>query len=193
MKQITVFIAIISILFFASCRKDFETVQNTGRLGFSKDTVYLDTVFTNIGSSTYNLKVYNHSSEDIYIPSIRLGRGNNSNYRINVDGIPGKSFENIEIFPLISRRQRFITGWAELHGNRLRLHFFDERFNFLHALLRNMRGSKEVNGLFIALDDLESRVISFHRLGPSTASGEAPVRGWQILLCLLWTARRGIG
>ncbi|WP_196890454.1 hypothetical protein [Aureivirga marina] len=97
MKQITVFIAIISILFFASCRKDFETVQNTGRLGFSKDTVYLDTVFTNIGSSTYNLKVYNHSSEDIYIPSIRLGRGNNSNYRINVDGIPGKSFENIEI------------------------------------------------------------------------------------------------
>ncbi|WP_196885097.1 right-handed parallel beta-helix repeat-containing protein [Aureivirga sp. CE67] len=97
MKQIFAFLAIISLLFLGSCRKDFETVQNNSRLGFSKDTVYLDTVFTNIGSSTYNLKVYNNSSEDIFIPSIRLGRGENSNYRINVDGIPGKSFENIEI------------------------------------------------------------------------------------------------
>ena len=41
-------------------------------LNFSKDTVYLDTIFTNIGSSTYNLKVYNNSQTNILIPKIKL-------------------------------------------------------------------------------------------------------------------------
>ncbi len=76
---------------------DFSTELSQGQLEFSKDTVYLDTVFTNIGSSTYKLKVYNRSKKAITIPSIKLGRGNNSGYRLNVDGLPGKSFENIDI------------------------------------------------------------------------------------------------
>ncbi|PKP13904.1 MAG: hypothetical protein CVU08_03130, partial [Bacteroidetes bacterium HGW-Bacteroidetes-3] len=71
--------------------------MSSGKLTFSKDTVYLDTVFTNIGSSTYNLKVYNKSNKNISIPSIALGRGESSFYRLNVDGIPGKIFENVEI------------------------------------------------------------------------------------------------
>lgn len=84
-------------MLWSSCRKDFEFSPSTGSLQFSKDTVYLDTVFTNIGSSTYNLKVYNKSDDDISIPSVRLALGDASNYRLNVDGIAGKSFENIEI------------------------------------------------------------------------------------------------
>lgn len=91
-------LAILScLLLWSSCRNDFETVANTGKLEFSRDTVFLDTIFSNIGSSTYNLKVYNRSDEDINIPTVRLGQGENSNYRLNVDGIPGKSFENIQI------------------------------------------------------------------------------------------------
>lgn len=85
------------LVLWSSCRNDFETVASTGSLQFSKDTVYLDTVFTNIGSSTYNLKVYNRSNDDINIPSVRLAQGETSNYRLNVDGVPGKIFENIEI------------------------------------------------------------------------------------------------
>lgn len=84
-------------MLWSSCRKDFEFSPNTGQLEFSKDTIYLDTVFTNIGSSTYNLKVYNQSNEDIYIPTVRLGLGENSSYRLNIDGMPGKEFQNIEI------------------------------------------------------------------------------------------------
>ncbi|GAA3611626.1 hypothetical protein GCM10022396_30760 [Flavivirga amylovorans] len=84
-------------MLWSSCRKDFEFSPSTGNLEFSKDTVYLDTVFTNIGSSTYNLKVYNRSNEDISIPSLRLALGENSNYRLNVDGLAGKVFENVEI------------------------------------------------------------------------------------------------
>lgn len=84
-------------MLWSSCRKDFEFSPSTGSLQFSKDTVYLDTVFTNIGSSTYNLKVYNKSDDDISIPTLGLARGNASNYRLSVDGIAGKTFDNIEL------------------------------------------------------------------------------------------------
>ncbi|NQW36964.1 MAG: hypothetical protein HQ471_08170 [Flavobacteriales bacterium] len=91
------FLSLIGILFYTSCRKDFNTVQSTGSLTFSKDTVYLDTIFSNIGSSTRSFKVYNKSNDAISIPSITLQNGLGSFYRLNVDGISGKNFENIDI------------------------------------------------------------------------------------------------
>ncbi|WP_303317878.1 hypothetical protein Q4Q34_18375 [Flavivirga abyssicola] len=90
-------LTVFFLIFWSSCRKDFEFSPSTGNLEFSKDTVYLDTIFTNIGSSTYNLKVYNRSNEDISIPSLRLALGENSNYRLNVDGLAGKIFEDVQI------------------------------------------------------------------------------------------------
>lgn len=65
---------------------------------FSKDTVLLDTVFTSIGSSTYTLKVYNPSDHDINIPTIGLKQGDNSKYRLNVDGEAGYHFTNTPLF-----------------------------------------------------------------------------------------------
>ncbi len=98
----------ILIISLTSCRKDFNTVPSTGQLQFSKSTVYLDTVFTNVSSSTYMLKVYNKSSNDITISSVALAKGNTSKYRIMVDGLTGldadnsgfgdgKIFQNVEI------------------------------------------------------------------------------------------------
>ena len=98
-----IIIAAILIFSWSSCRSDMEFSISTVRLEFSKDTVYLDTVFTNIGSSTYTLKVYNPSNENILIPSIKLGNEELSNYRLNVDGLTGsetssgKVFENVEL------------------------------------------------------------------------------------------------
>jgi hypothetical protein len=99
-KILFLFILIATTL--TSCRKDFETVSNNGNLEFSKTTVYLDTVFTGIASSTYMLKVYNRSSDDISIPSVSLGKGDNSKYRLMVDGMTGeggkgKFFKNVEL------------------------------------------------------------------------------------------------
>jgi hypothetical protein len=95
------------ILFFvglaitvSSCRQDFVFEPSTGDLVFSKDTIYLDTVFTNIGSSTYTLKVYNKSSKDIKIPTIRLAKGVGTKYRITVDGMIGdenRVFRDVEL------------------------------------------------------------------------------------------------
>jgi len=89
---------VITFLIFASCRKDFDAeLLTSGELRFSKDTVYLDTVFTNIGSSTYKLKVYNKSNKTISIPAVTLKNGAASFYRLNVDGTSGKNFSNVEI------------------------------------------------------------------------------------------------
>ena len=83
-----------------SCRSDFNFEANAGQLTFSRDTVYLDTVFTNIGSSTYTLKVYNKSDKNIAIPTVQLGKGLASKYRMTVDGMTGnegKIFNNVEL------------------------------------------------------------------------------------------------
>ena len=91
---------LLVIIMASACRSDFDTVASSGKLGFSKDTIYLDTVFSNIGSSTYSLKVYNKSKSDINIPTIRLGKGLTSKYRMTVDGMQGtagKLFSNITL------------------------------------------------------------------------------------------------
>src|SRR5690606_10019580 len=97
MRYIYGALLLCSVIFWSSCRNDFETVPSSGNLTFSKDTVYLDTVFSNIGSSTYTLKVYNNSKDDIHIPSLRLAQGESSHYRLNVDGMPGKVFQNVQV------------------------------------------------------------------------------------------------
>ena len=95
-----IYILFLGILIsMSSCRKDFDTVPSSGNLQFSKDTVYLDTVFNKISSSTYTLKVYNRSNKDIKIPSIKLKKSD-SKYRMMVDGmtgINGKTFDNVEL------------------------------------------------------------------------------------------------
>ncbi|WP_299368427.1 right-handed parallel beta-helix repeat-containing protein [Winogradskyella sp.] len=103
-RLLAFFICLGIIVFWSSCREDFEFSPSTGNLQFERDTIYLDTVFTNIGSSTYNLKVYNRSDDDIVIPTIQLENGTSSFYRMNVDGTTGlegaqegKFFENIEL------------------------------------------------------------------------------------------------
>ena len=88
------------LLGMSSCRTDFEFTESTGELRFSRDTVYLDTVFSNIGSSTYMLKVYNKTKNNIQIPSIGFAKGALSKYRMTVDGMTEnatKTFKNVEL------------------------------------------------------------------------------------------------
>jgi len=97
MRILYSFIVIFLIIFLGSCRKDFGTILSTGELEFSVDTVLLNRVFDSISSSTKSFKIYNRSKDDITIPTVKLGRGESSFYRLNIDGIAGKSFENIDI------------------------------------------------------------------------------------------------
>lgn len=88
------------LLGLSSCRTDFDFAESNGELRFSRDTVYLDTVFTDIGSSTYTLKVYNKTNSNISIPAISFANGASSKYRMTVDGMvenATKSFSNVEL------------------------------------------------------------------------------------------------
>lgn len=96
-------IGLFSLLFFIlvlciySCKKDHIITDSSAKVDFSQKSILFDTVFTTVGSSTRTFLVYNRNSRPIKISSIRLARGNASNFRINVDGLKGVSFSDLEI------------------------------------------------------------------------------------------------
>ena len=53
-------LSLLLLIIIASCKKEigFITDKNS-KLNFSEDTVLFDTVFTQVGSSTKQLKIYN--------------------------------------------------------------------------------------------------------------------------------------
>ena len=104
-----------SLFIFIGCEDELiETRPSNGQLEFSKDTVFLDTIFTNISSSTRSFKVYNRSSDNINLPNIELANGSSSFYRLSVNGIPGKSFENV---PILARDSIFVLVEATIDFN----------------------------------------------------------------------------
>lgn len=68
-------------------------------LEFSTDTVLFDTVFTTIGSTTQNFKIYNPHAQTIKIERITLSGHPNSPYRLNINGRKENRQENVEILP----------------------------------------------------------------------------------------------
>lgn len=79
----------------SSCKK--VAFLSKGNLAFSADTVVFDTVFTTIGSTTKLFKIYNNDKRTIKIEQIELMGGESSPYRLNVDGVPGTVFGEIEM------------------------------------------------------------------------------------------------
>lgn len=71
--------------------------DDTATIKFSKDTIFFDTVFTGIGSATKSFRIVNPHKQKIKISTISLMGGNSSAYRINIDGVPGNQFSDIEI------------------------------------------------------------------------------------------------
>ncbi|PKF74687.1 hypothetical protein [Chryseobacterium sp. PMSZPI] len=87
-----------ALLAAVSCNKDDITFDAPSQqLRFSADTVFCDTVYHQVRSETYVLKVYNKENKDILIPKINLEKGASSLYRINVDGKPGYDFNNVPL------------------------------------------------------------------------------------------------
>ncbi len=92
-----ILLGIVLVLTTTNCRKDSISDNPNNKLDFSVDTVLFDTVFTTVGSTTKNFKVYNNNNQGLNISSIELAGGLSSPFRINVDGVPGVKHEDIEI------------------------------------------------------------------------------------------------
>jgi len=83
------------VILSTSCKKkNFLSKKN---LSFSIDTLVFDTVFTSIGSTTKQFKIYNKENKTVNITDIELMGGEASPFRMNVDGIMSTKIQNIEL------------------------------------------------------------------------------------------------
>ena len=90
------FISLLVSVMAVGCISDDFTDSPSDTLAFSSDTLRFDTVFTDLGTPTARLKVYNRASKAVNISSIRM-RNDDGTFSMNVDGVSGKTFENVEI------------------------------------------------------------------------------------------------
>ena len=97
--RIFLLFALFASLFFA-CHPERSYEENPeASLSFNLDTLYFDTVFTTIGTTTEAFRVYNSHNQFLKIDEISLAGGASSVFRINVDGAPGLHFTDLEIAP----------------------------------------------------------------------------------------------
>lgn len=91
------------LLALTACQDDDSFSTSTSNLlSFSTDTVKLDTVFSKVPSPTKTMWVYNHSGDGIRCTNIRLENGNQTGFRVNVNGeylgeTSGYQVQDIEI------------------------------------------------------------------------------------------------
>lgn len=94
--RLSILYLVITILIF-SCKKDEILDGENVTLEFSTDTVYFDTVLATLGSVTNHFKILNPYDQPIEIDRIYLARGEESFFRLNVDGTSGDDFRDIHI------------------------------------------------------------------------------------------------
>ncbi|MDE6076358.1 MAG: hypothetical protein K2G29_01385, partial [Muribaculaceae bacterium] len=83
-------------LIISSCINDDFTDSPSATLTFSTDTVSFGTVFTDLGTPTARLLVFNRNSKGVNVSSIRF-RNPDSPFSLNVDGVSGSDFHDVEI------------------------------------------------------------------------------------------------
>ena len=144
---------------FTACIDDSFTTSPNDVLEFSVDTVNFDTIFTNEGTATRSLKVFNRSEKSLRISSILLGKGDNSAFIVNVDGLSGTSFSDTELRGNDSLFIFIIANAAE--NNQLQpveardsLVFVTNGVTQHVKLLAQTQDAKRVRGLMINSDTL---------------------------------------
>ena len=94
---IILFFGVLLSLSLSNCKKSSLNLDSSTTVQFSQDTILFDTLFTTIGSTTKRFKIYNTLNQKVNISNIWLTQGTQSMFRINVDGIAGVNFEDVEI------------------------------------------------------------------------------------------------
>lgn len=99
--RVLLLISVSFVLFLLSnCREEQVFSNSPGEQPqFSVDTLMFDTVFTERGSITRYIRVYNRHDNAMRIERVYLEEAENSRFRINVDGTQGPEVNNLEIAP----------------------------------------------------------------------------------------------
>lgn len=80
-----------------SCIEDGFTTDPNDQPVFSVDTLKMGMAFSNEGTPTHKFKVYNRHDKGLVISDISFRDGGTGAFRMNVDGVPGITFNNVEI------------------------------------------------------------------------------------------------
>ena len=88
---------VVAVSLLHSCVKDDIKTSGSVDLQFSVDTLHFDTVFTEVGSATRYVKIFNNESKDVILTSVYLEAGDISPFRLNVDGIPSNHVRDVRI------------------------------------------------------------------------------------------------
>jgi len=97
MRNLLLTFVVLFAVILGGCISDSISTSPRDLLTFSRDTVSFDTVFTNAGTPTARLWIYNRAKKGVNISSIRFKNPEQSNFAINVDGVSGNAFSNVEI------------------------------------------------------------------------------------------------
>lgn len=98
MKTFITFLLIIAAAIgLTSCIEDGFSTSPSDQPAFSTDTLRMGVIFTEEPSPTNRFMVYNPHAKSLSISDIRLSGENARHFRVNVDGISGSTFANVEI------------------------------------------------------------------------------------------------
>ncbi|MEL6133212.1 MAG: right-handed parallel beta-helix repeat-containing protein [Bacteroidota bacterium] len=161
-----------------SCEQPINPVSE-GLLSFSADTVKYDSLFVNFQSPSERLLVYNRTGQDINIDRVWLESGEESEFEMIVDGIPGDDVEDVVIARGDSAHI-FITLKSELLDE-----FTEEYISFqvgdntqrllLYAKVKDayLLRARVNRGFFGTRDELEPSSFVFFR--DTTLTPEKPI------------------
>jgi hypothetical protein len=113
MKRIFYFLLTLSALVACEDDDDFSSAGGM-MLTFGTDTLKMDTVFSRSSSSTYSFWVHNHNIKGLRLSSVRLSKGNQTGFRVNVDGSYLDNSNGSLINDLEIRRKDSILVFVEL-------------------------------------------------------------------------------
>ncbi|NJN33627.1 MAG: right-handed parallel beta-helix repeat-containing protein, partial [Saprospiraceae bacterium] len=88
------------LVFIFACQDSFEfSTDSNDKLAFTTDTLRFDTVFTEVGSATRSFKIKNPTNKPLQISRIFLANKTSAIFNLNIDGVAGRSFKDVEILP----------------------------------------------------------------------------------------------
>ena len=94
---ISITLLFVIMIVVQGCKKESFITSSDALLRTSVDTLHYDTVFTSIGSITQSFKIFNSNDQKLKLSNVQLMGGSSSFFKINVDGVAGTAFNDIEI------------------------------------------------------------------------------------------------
>lgn len=113
-KIIPIIFSILAVAFCACTDDDSFSASRANVLTFSSDTITFDTLFSRVPTATRTFWVYNHSGDGIRCASVRLENGNQTGFRVNVDGIYLGSSQGYQTNEIEIRDKDSIRVFVEL-------------------------------------------------------------------------------